>query len=128
LQLRPRLIGSEGDIVGKAQKLRHKPKKRSRLFTWIAVAAVTGLVLYGVSQMSNITYTEDDIRAVNFSGLDSKQRRTALEAANVARCGCGCGLGLAQCVSTDLTCPIRESNIERIKGMVREAIASVPSS
>ena len=40
-----------------------------------------------------------------------KQTRTALEAANRARCTCGCGLGLAECVVTDMTCPLREGNI-----------------
>ncbi len=95
---------------------------------WTAIVGVSGLVLYGVSRMSSIAYTENDIKVVNFSGLDSERKNDVLEAANRARCTCGCGLGLAQCVSTDLTCPIRESNIGRIKGMVRDAMASQPSS
>jgi hypothetical protein len=28
---------------------------------------------------------------------------------------------LAQCVATDSTCPIRESNVEKIKNLVNEA-------
>ena len=28
---------------------------------------------------------------------------------------------LAQCVATDSTCPVRETNIERIRTLVREA-------
>ena len=45
----------------------------------------------------------------------------ALTAANTARCTCGCGMTLAQCVSTDMTCPLRESNIQSIRAMVRAA-------
>lgn len=98
------------------------------MLVWVAVVAVAGLILYGMSQISSIAYTDEDIRVVNFSGLDAKQKNNVLEAANRARCTCGCGLGLAQCVSTDLTCPIRESNVDRIRVMVREAMSSPPSS
>ena len=103
---------------------KHSPRKaarRSRLITWIAIAAVVGLVGYGLSQLSNVAYTDQDIRVVDFSSLDATQRRSALEAANQARCVCGCGMTLAQCVATDSTCPVRESNIDRIKVMVRQA-------
>ena len=79
------------------------------------------LVVYGVSQMSSIAYSDKDLGVVDFSDLNSKQKRTALEAANTARCTCGCGMTLAQCVSTDSTCPLRAGNIDRIKGMVAEA-------
>jgi hypothetical protein len=79
------------------------------------------LVVYGVSQMSSIAYSDKELGVVDFSDLSSKQRRTALEAANTARCSCGCGMTLAQCVSTDSTCPLRVGNIDRIKGMVAEA-------
>ncbi len=117
--------------MGKAQKQSRGSKKRPRrgaLLTWIVVAGVLGLVGYGISQMSTIAYSEDDIRVVNFSGLDEEQKTAALEEANRARCPCGCALGLAQCVATDPMCPIREENIERIKGMVRVAMTSKPSS
>jgi hypothetical protein len=33
-------------------------------------------------------------------------------------------MNLAQCVATDMTCPVRERNIEAIRTMVREAGAS----
>ena len=105
-----------------------KSRRRAPWVTWVIVFGVLGLAGYGLSQMSFIAYKEDDIRVVNFSGLDARQKKTALEAANRARCNCGCGLGLAQCVSTDLTCPIRESNIDVIKGMVREAMTQSPTS
>jgi hypothetical protein len=113
--------------VGKAQRQRGTQKRKRSSSGWLGWALLAVVVLaagYGISQMSNVAFDEDDIRVVNFQGLTSKQKQEALEAANSARCSCGCGLGLAQCVSTDPSCPIRESNIERIKGMVRQAMAS----
>ena len=98
-----------------------KAARRSRLITWITIAGVVGLVGYGLSQLSNVAYTDQDIKVVNFSSLDARQKRSALEAANQARCTCGCGMTLAQCVATDSTCPVREGNIDRIKVMVRQA-------
>ena len=103
---------------------KHSPRKaarRSRLITWIAIAAVVGLVGYGLSQLSNVAYTDQDIGVVDFSSLDRSQKRSALEAANQARCTCGCGMTLAQCVATDSTCPVRDSNIDRIKVIVQQA-------
>ena len=91
------------------------------MVTWIVGVGAVALVVYGLSQMSNIAYDDQDIAVVNFSDLSAKEKRTALEAANSARCTCGCGMTLAQCVATDSTCPLREGNITRIKGMVAEA-------
>jgi hypothetical protein len=85
------------------------------------VAGAVALVVYGISQMSSIAYSDKDLGVVDFSNLDSKEKRTALEAANTARCTCGCGMTLAQCVATDSTCPLRVGNIDKIKGMVAEA-------
>ncbi len=113
--------------MGKAQRQKGSLRKRkgsARYLGWAIAAVVVGLAGYGLSQLSNVAFDEDDIKVVNFQGLSSRQRQNALEAANEARCSCGCGLGLAQCVSTDPNCPIRESNIDRIKGMVRAAIAT----
>jgi hypothetical protein len=112
--------------VGKAQRQKGGQRKGSSSgwLTWVVVAVVVGAAGYGVSQMSGVAFDEDDIKVVNFQGLTADQKQTALEEANAARCTCGCGLGLAQCVSTDPSCPIREPNIERIKGMVRTAMSS----
>lgn len=113
--------------MGKERRQKGTQKKRkgtSGILGWIMLGAVVLAVGYGVTQMSSVAFDEDDIKVVNFQGLTSKQKQRALEAANSARCSCGCGLGLAQCVSTDPSCPIREGNIDRIKGMVREAITS----
>jgi hypothetical protein len=101
-----------------------KSKRRSQVLTWVIVLAIAAAAVYGLSQMSNVAFDEDDIKVVNFQGLTGSQKQSALEEANAARCTCGCGLGLAQCVSTDPNCPIRDSNIDRIKGMVRTAAAS----
>ncbi len=108
--------------MGQAKKARlRKPARRSKLVKWIVAAAVLGAIGYGVSQMSNVAYGEREIKVVDFSGLDAKQKQSALEAANAARCNCGCGMTLAQCVATDSTCPIRESNVEKLKTLVSNA-------
>ena len=100
---------------------RRAARRSSKLMTWIVVAGAVALVVYGISQMSSIAYSDKDLGVVDFSNLDSKEKRTALEAANTARCTCGCGMTLAQCVATDSTCPLRVGNIDRIKGMVAQA-------
>ena len=87
---------------------------------WAGAVTAVALVIYWLS--SSVPYDERKIVAVNFSGLNASQKRTALRAANAARCNCGCGMTLAQCVATDSTCPIRTDNIARIKGMVAEAM------
>ena len=103
-------------------------KQRSRassgtpaIVKWVVAAVVVGLAGYGLSQMSNIAYGAAEIKVIDFSGLDAKQKQGALEAANAARCTCGCGMTLAQCVATDSTCPVREGNIDRIKTIVNDA-------
>jgi hypothetical protein len=107
--------------VGKAKKARPRQRSRSTAWVkWILAAAVIGGIGYGISQMSNIAYGEREIKVVDFSGLDRKQKQSALEAANAARCTCGCGMTLAQCVATDSTCPIRESNVEKIRTLVSD--------
>ena len=103
---------------------RRAAARRSRIVTWVVGLSVLALVGYGLSQMSNIVYNEDDIAVVDFSGLTATEKRSALEAANTARCTCGCGLGLAECVVTDSTCPVREGNIARIRTMVQQAKGS----
>ena len=106
------------------QSKKPKPRKaagRSKLVKWVVIAAVVGGIGYGISQMSTIAYGEAEIKVVDFSGLDAAQKRSALEAANAARCTCGCGMTLAQCIATDSTCPIRETNVDKLKGMVRDA-------
>ena len=100
---------------------RKSVRRRPNWVRWIVAATAVGLVGYGLSQVSGVAYNEDAIRVVDFSSLTPRQKRSALDEANNARCTCGCGMGLAQCVATDSTCPIRESNVERIKSMVRQA-------
>jgi hypothetical protein len=105
----------------KVRKQRAKKSAAPAFVKWIVVAAIVGLAGYGISQMSNIAYGDAEIKVIDFSVLDAKQKRSALEAANSARCTCGCGMTLAQCVATDSTCPIRDSNVQRIKTMVTDA-------
>lgn len=93
----------------------------AKLLKWTIGIAVLVLIVYGLSQMSMVAYDEGDIAVVDFSALTSREKRTALEAANQARCTCGCGMNVAQCVATDMTCPLRDANITSIRTMVREA-------
>ena len=111
----------KGEAKKQANAKRRAARRSSKLLTWTVTIAAVALVGYGISQMSNIAYDDEDITAVNFSDLSSTQKRTALEAANSARCPCGCGMTLAQCVATDSTCPLRLTNIDRIKDMVADA-------
>ena len=106
------------------QSKKPKPRKaaaRSPVVKWLVIAVVVGGIGYGISQMSTIAYGEAEIKVVDFSGLDAAQKRSALEAANAARCTCGCGMTLAQCVATDSTCPVREDNIAQIRKIVDQA-------
>ena len=103
---------------------RRRRKKAPLPFTllkWTIGLALVAGVAYFISQADGIRFNEKAIAVVNFSNLSPAGRKAALKAANDARCSCGCGLGLAECVSTDKTCPIRESNIDKIRGMVRDA-------
>jgi hypothetical protein len=103
---------------------RRAAARRAQLVRWIVGLSVVALVGYGLSQMSNIAYDEEDLAVVDFTDLTADERHTALEAANGARCTCGCGMTLAQCVATDSTCPVRESNIGRVRTMVQQAKGS----
>jgi len=107
--------------MGQAKKPRPRKSAAPKLVRWIVIAALMGAGGYGLSQMSNIAYGDAEIEVVDFSGLDAKQKRGALEAANAARCNCGCGMTLAQCVATDSTCPIRQDNVDKIRKMVNDA-------
>jgi len=107
---------------------RPKPKPRSRtarqakkIGIWIGAIAVAAALLYVLSQNAGVPYDDHDIVVVDFSSLTAAAKRTALQAANRARCTCSCGMTLAQCVATDSTCPVRTENIDRIRTMVTQA-------
>jgi hypothetical protein len=110
---------------GNQKKARRRRTKAAPFYLkalkWTIGIALAASVVYVVIQSAGVPFDERAIGVVNFSDLSPKGRKAALKAANDARCSCGCGLGLAECVSTDKTCPIRESNIERIRTMVRDA-------
>lgn len=108
---------------GSGRKSRHRRQGRSvaGVLMWIAVVGGVVLLVWGISQSSGVPYTDADIAVVSFAGLTSSERRSALQEANRERCTCGCGMTLARCVSTDMTCPLREQNIQSIRTMVREA-------
>ena len=94
----------------------------------VGVLAVVGGIFYGLANTSGIAYGERQLTAIDFTSLNNDQKRAALVEANADRCTCGCGMTLAQCVATDMTCPVRESNITKIRGMVQRALSSGGSS
>jgi hypothetical protein len=105
----------------KANRRSKKPPQVIRVLKWSFGIAVVALVAYLISQSAGVAYNERNIGVVDFSALKADEKHSALVAANAASCTCGCGMTLAQCVSTDSTCPIREDNIRRIRTMVQEA-------
>jgi hypothetical protein len=95
---------------------------------WLAVLALAASVIYGISTSSGVAYSDDDLHGVDFSILDAKEKRSALQSANRARCPCGCNMSLAQCVATDMTCPLRTENLGRIRSIVTDVAAARSSS
>src|SRR6476659_1781917 len=101
------------------ERRRRVGRQSRKLLVWVGALAAIAVVVYGLA--SGVPYDDKKIGAVNFSGLNASQKKVALRAANAARCTCGCGMTLAQCVATDSTCPIRETNVEKIKNLVNDA-------
>ena len=66
-------------------------------------------------------FTDANIPEVDFSVLDEDQKKAVLDDINGEYCSCGCSLTLAQCVVTDSTCPIRNTNIAKIQSEVNKA-------
>jgi hypothetical protein len=107
---------------------RSKPQPKSRtarqlkkIAIWVGALSVAAAFIYVLSENAGVPYDERAIAVIDFSSLDSSAKKTALQAANRARCPCTCNMQLAQCVATDSTCPLRTENIEKIKTMVRQA-------
>lgn len=110
----------------------------NRFFRWISLGVVVFLIIYIISQISsretsvgyqrtlnkglqrNSYYTDADIDDVDFSKLSAEQMERVLNKANNLQCTCGCRMTLAKCVAIDSTCPLRASNIERIRDFVKE--------
>jgi hypothetical protein len=97
-------------------------RRAKTLAIWVVVLGVVAAIFYGLANTSGIAYNERQLAAIDFSSLNSDQKRAALVEANASRCNCGCGMTLAQCVATDMTCPIRTDNITKIRGMVQKAL------
>jgi hypothetical protein len=104
-----------------------RPTKAARtarkVVKWAVGLTVVAAIGYGITQMSGFPFEAEDLAVVDFTVLNASEQRTALQKANGARCSCGCGMTLAQCVATDMTCPVRDRNIDRLKTIVQEARA-----
>jgi hypothetical protein len=91
---------------------------------WIGALAAIGGIFYLLANTSGVAYGERQLAVIDFTSLNETQKEAALTEANAERCTCGCGMTLAQCVATDMTCPVRENNITRIRGLVQKALNS----
>ena len=114
-----------------APKPKHKYGARARRLRraksaaiWAVVLLAIGGLFYGLANTTNLAYTDRHLPAIDFTSLNDAQRRAALTEANAGRCTCGCGMTLAQCVATDMTCPVRTDNIAKIRAMVQKALGS----
>lgn len=115
-------------MVKPKTKTRHGARTRlvrrlKTLAITLGVLTVVGGIIYGLATPS-IAYNERDLPDVDFTSLSAEQKHAALVEANAGRCTCGCGMALAQCVATDMTCPVRAGNITKIRGMVQKALNS----
>src|SRR5688500_916317 len=104
--------------VREAGRRRRRPPAFPRVVQRTLFIGIAALIVYGLSSTAGVAWDEEDIRVVDFSSLSSSAKRSALRRANSARCTCGCGMNLAQCVATDMTCPVRDKNIDAIRTMV----------
>lgn len=125
---------------GSGKKYKHccalkQGQRWSKTLIWIIGFAAAGLMGYGIAQFGSgngpsrsaristaspqrTYYTEADVPEVDFSELTGAQKEGVLGSINRVLCTCGCGLTLAQCVATDSTCPLRNSNINKIRAEV----------
>ena len=108
-------------VAKTSKRIRRRKSASLKAIKWAIVVGLIALVAYVATEFGGIAYGEDALGAVNFSELTGSNKRRVLRDANQARCNCGCGMTLAQCVATDSTCPVRNTNVDRIKTMVREA-------
>jgi hypothetical protein len=97
-------------------------RRAKALAIWIVVLGGIGGLFYWLANTSGFAYNERQLAAIDFTSLNSDQKREALVEANASRCSCGCGMTLAQCVATDMTCPIRTDNITKIRAIVQKAL------
>jgi hypothetical protein len=97
-------------------------KRAKTLAITLGVLAALGGLIYGLASSPGIAYNERDLTDIDFTSLNAEQKRAALVEANADRCTCGCGMALAQCVATDMTCPIRSGNITKIRGIVQKVL------
>ena len=72
-----------------------------------------------VSGIGSTNYAS--ISGLDVSALNDKQRNWLMKKTNRVRCMCGCGMTLAQCINTDMTCPVRNRNIQQAKKLSSEA-------
>ena len=116
---------------------RHRPKWLIGASIALAAAALIGLAItqranaprptsafsptfYGGRGGSGVT-SYSTIEGIDFSGLSEAEHLQVMKTANKELCTCGCRLTLAECINTDMTCPIRRQTIARARQLVAQA-------
>jgi hypothetical protein len=85
------------------------------------------LLVYAASQTSCVPFGEDAIPVVDFSAISSSEKRSALQAANQARCSCECGKTLAQCVAPWAAFSHEPSASMAVADAILESVTSLPT-
>lgn len=110
-----------------------KKREDRKKMAWIA-GTTLGLMFLGVLWLSimpiyqdvkeqdeKTKFYEDFPGMETAASLSESARKKIIDKSNLERCSCECGYTLASCLKVDLGCPLRESNISKVKGMVTEA-------
>lgn len=78
--------------------------------------------LYGEGGAGFTKTNYSSIDGVDMSRLNEKQKNKVMLTANSERCTCGCRMTLAQCITTDSTCPLRSKNLDRAQELISSAL------
>lgn len=109
----------------------HWLRRNLKWYGGAVILLVTGYLIFRNSNggpQEIIYYNDIDIEEVDFSKLGETQKRGVLDKVNKISCTCGCGMTLVQCVAIDSTCPLRSSNIDQIRDLVKEKVEANKSS
>ncbi len=107
---------------------KNNPDKASIVRLWFLGLFIGGLLAYhGYQTYWDLKINKTEWKTgfhADFPGLPSdmrgEERDWIINKANDENCSCDCGFTLASCLKSDLTCPIRSQNLDRVKNMIME--------